>query len=147
MGNRFYRYIISVKPKVQEAKKTRTTSAYGLGENKISQLPFAATGRPKRACFLKFSRENIFETNFQFNQNRFQFVQSQMVLAMLNAKERLIRNTNFFGKLCIGKLASLLAKKFCQLLVEFALHDGTLAKISSRMRDVFALQSVLDAVR
>ena len=65
------------------------------------------------ARFLKFTGEDIFETNFQFNQNGFQFIQGQMVLAMLNAKQGLIRNTNFFGKLCVGKMPSLLAEKFC----------------------------------
>jgi hypothetical protein len=100
-----------------------------------------------QAGLLKFAGENIFEPNFQLNQNGFQFVQSQMVFAMLNAKQGLIRNTNFFGKLCIGKMAPLLAEKFCQLLIQLALHNRTVAKKTSRMRDDFALQAAFDAVR
>jgi hypothetical protein len=89
---------------------------------------------------LKFVREYIFQTNFQFHQDGFQLVQSQTMLAMLNAKKRLVGHPNPFGELCIRKVASFLAEEFCQLSVQIALHKRKVAKMSSRMRDDFYLR-------
>jgi hypothetical protein len=96
---------------------------------------------------LKFTWENVSQVDFQFYQNCFQFVQSQMMLAMLNAKERLIGDANLLGKLCIRKTAPFLAKEFCQLPVQVALHIGKVAKRLSRMRDDFPLQVMNEAVK
>jgi hypothetical protein len=119
------------------------------------KVPLCITGceariRPAQAGnsnHLKFVRENIFQTNFQFYQDGFQFVQSQMMLAMLNAKKRLIGDANLPGKLCIRKTAPFLTEEFCQLPVQVALHIGKVAKRLSRMRDAFPLQIMNEAVK
>lgn len=97
--------------------------------------------------YLKFVRENIFQANFQFYQDGFQFIQSQMMLAMLNAKKCLIGDANLLGKFCIRKTAPFLAEEFCQLPVQVALHIGKVAKRLSRMRDDFSLQVMKEAVK
>ena len=46
-----------------------------------------------------------------------------MMLAMLNAKERLMGEAGFLGKLCIRKIAPFFPQEFCQLSVQIALHN------------------------
>jgi len=82
------------------------------------------TPTPDRSRFnrLKFGRENVFQADFQLHQNGFQFVQSQVMLAMLNAEECLIGYAHFLGELCVRKAAPFLAKEFRQLPIQVALH-------------------------
>jgi hypothetical protein len=81
----------------------------------------AANAAPPTA--LKFVGENILQPDFQFHKNRFQFVQREMMLAVVDAKQSLMGNAGFFCKFRIRQAASLLFQKFRQLFVEFALHD------------------------
>jgi hypothetical protein len=79
---------------------------------------------PDRSRFnrLKFVGKNIFQADFQLHQDGFQFVQSQVMLAMLDAKECLIGYANLLGKLCVRKTAPFLAEEFRQLPIQIALH-------------------------
>jgi len=47
---------------------------------------------------LKLVGENISQPDLQLHKDGFQLVQSQMMLAMLNPKKRLVGNANLFGK-------------------------------------------------
>ena len=66
---------------------------------------------------LKFSRENIIQSNFQFHENCFQFIQCQMMLAVFEAEQRLVRDAGLFRKFGVGKTAPFFSQEFCQLLV------------------------------
>jgi len=54
----------------------------------------------------EFAREDILQTNFQFHEDRFKLIQSQMVLAVLNAEKGLMRNATLFREFGIGKVAA-----------------------------------------
>lgn len=69
------------------------------------------------------------------------------MLAMLNAKKRLVGHANLFGKLCIRKVAPCLAEELCQLLIQIALHAKKVAKMLSRMRDDFCFTEVNKAMK
>ena len=62
-----------------------------------------------------------------------------MMLAMLNAIKRLMREAGLPGELRVGKLPALLPQKLRQLPVQIALHSPKVAKSASRMRDDLAL--------
>lgn len=67
-------------------------------------------------------RKNVFEVNFQFHQDRLQFVQGQMMLAMFNAVKSLIGYAGFFGELGVRKLSAFFSQELRQLPVQIALH-------------------------
>jgi len=71
---------------------------------------------------LKFSRKNILQSNFQLHENRFQFIQRQMMLAVFEAEQRLVRNASLFREFGVGKTAAFFSQEFCQLLIQVALH-------------------------
>jgi hypothetical protein len=71
---------------------------------------------------LEFVWEDVFQMNFQFYKHRFQFVQSQMMFTMLNAEKSLVRNTDFSCKFRVRTATPFFSQKFCQLLVQIALH-------------------------
>jgi CheY-like chemotaxis protein len=78
--------------------------------------------------------------NFQFHEDGFQFVQCQMMLAVLNAVKRLVRDTGPFGELRVRKLPAFFSQELRQLPVQIALHARKVTKTASRMRDDFPLQ-------
>ena len=77
---------------------------------------------------LKLVRKNILQPDFQFNENRFQLVQRQVVFAMLQAKQRLVGHARLLGKLRIGKIAPLFTQEFRQLSVQIASHGPKVAE-------------------
>jgi hypothetical protein len=77
---------------------------------------------------LKLIGENVFQADFQFYKNRFQFIQSEMMLAMLDAKKRLVGDASLLGKLRVGKIAPFFSQERCQLSVKVALHIRKVAK-------------------
>jgi hypothetical protein len=76
----------------------------------------------------KFAGKNILQPDFQFHENRFQFIQREAMLAVFNAKQRLMGNADLFRKFRIRKTAPLLSQKFCELFVQVALHNLKVAK-------------------
>lgn len=77
---------------------------------------------------LKFSRKNVLQTDFQLNENRFHLVERQAMLAVLDAKQRLVGNACLFCEVRVGKTASFFSQEFCQLLIQVAFHIPKVAK-------------------
>jgi hypothetical protein len=104
-------------------------------------------GLKPNILLLKLIGENVFQADFQFYKNRFQFIQSEMVLTMFNAVKRLVRDTGPFGKFCIGKSPPFLSQEFRQLMIQIVSHAWRMAKNPSRMRDDFSLQAAGNFVK
>lgn len=62
-----------------------------------------------------------------------------MVLAMLNAVERLMGDAGLLGELGVRRLPAFFPQELRQLPVQIALHPQKVAKMPSRMRDDLAL--------
>ena len=104
-----------------------TVSKRRLGKSPAGQFMFRF-GQPVARGILKFSRENILQPNFQFHENCFQFIQRQMMLAVFEAEQSLVRDARLFRKFSVGKTAPFFSQEFCQLLVQVALHALNVAK-------------------
>jgi hypothetical protein len=78
---------------------------------------------PAYSTALKFAGEYVPQMDSQFHKNRFQFVQGKMMLAMLNAEQRLMGNANFPRELRVRKAAPFFSQEFRQLLVQVVLHN------------------------
>ena len=72
---------------------------------------------------LKFIGENIFQPDFQLHQNGFQFVHSEVMLTMFNAKKRLMGYAGLLRKFGVRKVAPFFSQEFRQLFVQIALHN------------------------
>lgn len=79
---------------------------------------------------LKLGRENILQPDFQLDEDRFQFVERQAMLAVLNTEQGLVGNPRPFCKICVGEITALFTQEFRQLLVQIASHDAKMAEIA-----------------
>ena len=77
---------------------------------------------------LKLLRENVLQADFELVQNRFQFVQGQMMLAPFNPVQGRMRYADPFAELKVRHLPSRLSQEFRQLSIEVAPHRKNLAK-------------------
>jgi hypothetical protein len=77
---------------------------------------------------LKFIWENILQAKFQLGQDRVQFVQRQMMFAVLNPKKRLVGQPDPFRKLSVRKIPSLFSQEPCQITIQIPPHEGESAK-------------------
>src|SRR5208282_1670328 len=84
---------------------------------------------------------------FQPHKNRFQFIQREMVLTVLNAIKRLVGNPGLFGKTCVRQPSSFFSQELRQLPIQIALHPRKMTKTPSRMRDDVSLQKSLLLVK
>jgi hypothetical protein len=81
--------------------------------------------------------KDVPQAELQLVEHRFQLVEGQSMLAMLNSIKGLMRQASFPCELSVGKATAPLSQKSCQVPVEIPLHGGNLANIASRMRDAF----------
>jgi hypothetical protein len=115
-----YQWVTGTERENKFSTKTSAPICFNGGTGETTDI-----GRYLR---LKFGRENILQVDFQSVQNSFQFVQSQMVFAMVEAKQSLMRYADLFGKLGVREIAAFLSQKRGQLFVQIALHCSKVAK-------------------
>jgi hypothetical protein len=75
-----------------------------------------------------FFRKNVPQPDFQFHENGFQFIQRQVMLCVVNAEQRLVRNADLFCKFSVRKFTAFLSQEFGQLFVQIALHSMEVGK-------------------
>jgi hypothetical protein len=81
----------------------------------------------QKTAILKLVGENVFQSEIQLAQQRFQFVQRQMLRPVLDAEKCLVRNAGPLGELGVGQIAPFFSHEICQLLVKVASHCRKMA--------------------
>src|SRR5438445_3820675 len=90
-----------------------------------------------RASLLIFLWEHILHLDLQPVKDRFQLVECNVVFTPFDPVESSMRNANFLGEIRVRKASPSLSQIPRKLAVQVSLHQPTLTKSASRMRDDF----------